>query len=55
MTPVVDRSDPRLHPGTKETLVITVYYGKFVAFHCYLLKNVLNFGKKIKIIGTNSQ
>jgi hypothetical protein len=42
------------NPGTKETWVITGYYGKFVTFFAYLLENALNFDQ-IKIIETNSQ
>ena len=43
MTPVVDRGDPRLHPGTKETLVITGYYENLLLFIAYLLEKALNF------------
>jgi hypothetical protein len=45
MTPVVDRGDPRLHPGTKETLVIME---NLLLFFAYLVENVLNFKKNLK-------
>jgi hypothetical protein len=40
MTPVVDKGDPRLYPGTKKTLLITGHYGKSVTFHCLFTRKL---------------